>query len=102
MQPSRAVVRDFYAEAEERLDFPVIRFDEIQRNAIGESIGHIISEFNYTCYACAIMPDHLHLVIRKHCDDAEQMIGNFQGMSRAELLKQSLVPEDHPMWTKRG
>jgi hypothetical protein len=42
------------------------------------------------------------LVIRKHRDDAEQMIGNFQGMSRAELLKHSLVPEEHPVWTKRG
>jgi hypothetical protein len=48
------------------------------------------------------MPDHVHLVIRKHRDDAEQMIGNFQGMSRAWLLKRRLVPDEHPVWTKGG
>ena len=28
-------------------------------------------ERNYTCYGCAIMPDHVHLLIRKHRDQAE-------------------------------
>jgi REP element-mobilizing transposase RayT len=102
VQPSRAKVRDFYTEADKQLSFPLIRFDEQQRSKIGESLGQIVSKLSYTCYACAIMPDHVHLVIRKHRDDAEQMIGNFQGMSRAALVKLELVPEDHPVWTKRG
>lgn len=48
------------------------------------------------------MPDHVHVVIRKHRDTAEQMIGSFQGMSRALLLKRELAPQQHPIWTKGG
>jgi Transposase IS200 like len=82
-QPRRSEVRAFHAEAEELLSFSVIRFDEHQRNTIGESFAEVAQKFKYTCYACAIVPDHVHLVIRKHRDAAEQMIGNLQGMSRA-------------------
>jgi REP element-mobilizing transposase RayT len=102
IQPRRSDVRAFYAEAEELLSFPMIRFDEHHRNAIGESFAEVAHRFKYTCYACAIMPDHVHLVIRKHRDAVEQMIANFQGLSRAWLLKQDLVPKQHPVWTKGG
>jgi REP element-mobilizing transposase RayT len=102
VQPRRSAVRAFYAEAEELLSFPVIRFDEQQRKAIGDSIDEVAHKFKYTCYACAIMPDHVHLVIRKHRDAAEQMIGNLQGASRTWLSKRGLVPKEHPVWTKGG
>jgi REP element-mobilizing transposase RayT len=102
VQPRRTEVREFYKNADELLDFPVIRFAEPQRSTIGGSFGEIVLEFKYTCYACAILPDHVHLVIRKHRDNAEQMIGNFQGKSRASLLKYEHAPEEHPLWTKRG
>jgi REP-associated tyrosine transposase len=98
----RSEVREFYAEAEELLSSPVIRFDAEQRDAIGESFAESVRKFKYTCYACAVMPDHVHLVVRKHRDDAEQMIGNFQGVSRSWLVKHELVPEEHPVWTKGG
>ena len=59
------------------LQFPVIRFDALQRDAIGDVFAEIMRQHQYTCYACAIMPDHVHLVIRKHRDDAEAMIRTF-------------------------
>jgi REP element-mobilizing transposase RayT len=102
VQPRRGEVREFYEHAETVLQFAIIRFAEPRREAIGESFAEIVRRFNYTCYACAIMPDHVHLVIRKHRDDAEQMIGNFQGMSRVALQKRELVPAEHPIWTKGG
>jgi REP element-mobilizing transposase RayT len=102
VQPGRGEVREFYSQAKELLQFPIMRFDERQRDVVGESFEEIVRKFNYTCYASAIMPDHVHLVVRKHRDSAEQMIGNFQGMSRASLLRHALVPEEHPVWTKCG
>ena len=102
VQPPRSEVRAFHEEAEELLSFPVVRFDDHQRTAIGESFTEVTHKFKYTCYACAIMPDHVHLVDRKHRDAAEQMIGNFQGMSRAWLLKRELATTEHPVWTKGG
>jgi len=102
VQPSRKVVRDFYAVAEAKLQHPIIRFDEVQRAAIGDAFEQVVLERNYTCYACAIMPDHVHLVVRKHRDSAERMIGNFQGASRTRLRNCALVPDEHLVWTKNG
>jgi REP element-mobilizing transposase RayT len=102
VQPSRSKVREFYAEAESRLQFPVLRFDALQRSEIGDSFAEIIRKHQYTCHACAIMPDHVHLVIRKHNHSAELMIESFQHESRAWLLDRGMAPEEHPVWTKKG
>lgn len=46
------------------------------------------------------MPDHVHLLIRKHRDSAEQMIENLQSLSRKRLGH--IRPKDHPLWTSGG
>jgi REP element-mobilizing transposase RayT len=102
LQPARSKVQEFYEKAESLLQFPVIRFDAAQRSEIGNSFTEIIRNHNYTCYACAIMPDHVHLVIRKHRDQAESMIENFQNESRRYLQSLGIVPTDHPVWTLKG
>lgn len=38
---------------------------------MAKSFGEVINKYCYTCYACAIMPDHIHLLIRKHKHLAE-------------------------------
>jgi REP element-mobilizing transposase RayT len=65
-------------------------------------MGEAIKEFAYTCYACAILPDHVHLVIRKHRDRAEQMIENLQQSTRLRLSRENFIPERHPLWTQGG
>lgn len=102
IQPLRSEVREFYTNAEDQLNYPLIRFDSEQRNAIGAVFGDVVGDRKYTCNACAIMPDHVHLVIRKHRDSAEVMIGNLQGASRTRLRNHALVHDEHPTWTKGG
>ena len=46
------------------------------------------------------MPDHVHLLIRKHRDLAEAMIEKLQTLSRKRL--ESLRPAGHPLWTRGG
>jgi hypothetical protein len=77
LQPARSVVREFYDEAEPRLQFPVLRFNVEHRDVIGQAFEEAVKGHCYTCYACAIMPDHVHLIIRKHKHDAERMIEKF-------------------------
>src|SRR5262245_22677965 len=62
IQPARGKVHAFYESAEPLLQFPVIRFDAEQRSVIAEAFGDTIRAHQYTCYACAIMPDHSHFV----------------------------------------
>jgi hypothetical protein len=82
VQPPRNEVRHFYAEAEPMLAHPVIRFDATQRMAIGATLAEAVDSTPYTCWACAVMPDHVHVVIRKHRHRAEEMVERLQEATR--------------------
>jgi REP element-mobilizing transposase RayT len=102
VQPLRSVVREFYEEAEDRLVNDVIRFASRQIELIADAFGESIRERRYTCYACAILPDHVHLVIRKHRHNAEAMIDALQSASRLRLIDAREVSPFHPVWTQGG
>lgn len=100
-QPSSKTIHDFYERAEPRLVHPVLRFPPDQFSVVAGAIGAAIAARGYTCYAAAIMPDHIHLVMRKHRDPAETMIDELQDLSRERLLP-GAFPVDHPIWTTGG
>jgi hypothetical protein len=102
MQPRRGEVREFYARAEPLLVHPMIRFDEEQRLAIGAALGDVMVRTPYTCWACAVMADHVHVVLRKHRHRAEEMIERLQEATRDGLNRQALVSSGHPVWTVGG
>jgi len=99
IQPAGQVVREFYDQAADLLKHPTLSFDQHQRELIGKAFATAIEEQRYTCYACAIMPDHVHAVIRKHKDTAEEMIDNLKAASRNRLIQTGLRAVTHPTWT---
>ena len=101
-QPSGEVVREFYEQAAEVLRFPLLNFDDRQIQIIASAFAEEIGRQRYTCYACAIMPDHVHVLIRKHKHKAEDMIVNLQRTSRLRLSASATVDPDHPVWTAGG
>lgn len=98
-QPPRATIREFYESAKAVLKFPLLSFDADARGVIGTAFAETVEEHRYTVYACAIMPDHVHIVIRKHKHDAELMADNLRERSRARLVQAKLRDADHPTWT---
>lgn len=98
VQPFSREIRAFYEEAQEILKFPLLRFTEREMNAIADAFARVIDRERYTCYACAIMDDHDHLVIRKHRDTAEQMIAKLQEESRDAIIAVGDRHFDHPVW----
>lgn len=101
-QPPFQEVREFYGRAEPLLKFDVIRFDRRQIESIAAGFAEAIAAQQYTCYASAILADHVHVVIRKHRDRAEEMIAHLQEASRLRLSSARLVPFEHPVWTGGG
>jgi REP element-mobilizing transposase RayT len=101
LQPASRNIRTFYDAARE-VQHDLLTFSEFELGMIANCFADVIRKMRYTCYACAIMPDHIHLVIRKHRDLAEVMIHNFQMESRAGvlLLKQRFI--QHPVWGGPG
>jgi REP element-mobilizing transposase RayT len=99
-QPAGHVVREFYAQAAERLNHPLHVFEPSEFAKVAQALGDVIIECTYTCYACAIMPDHVHLLIRKHRDDAETMIERLQTLSRKRLADAGVRQAGHPTWSE--
>jgi REP element-mobilizing transposase RayT len=98
-QPPRHEVRGFYQEAAGLLKHPLLTFNEAAREEIAAAFGRVIEERRYTCYACAVMPDHVHILLRKHKDPAEEMAEALREASRARLCDAGHRPPDHPVWT---
>ena len=102
IQPNSAVIRRFYQKAEPKLKHEVLPLSEEDLVIVAESFAHTIKARNYTCYGCAIMPDHVHLCIRKHRDKAEEMIAFFQDDSWQRIHEAKRWPNGHPIWGGPG
>jgi REP element-mobilizing transposase RayT len=102
VQPASRDVRAFYATAQQALAYPLLLFASEEFAAVAAALGEAIRARNYTCYACAVMPDHVHLLVRKHRDAAEEMIDYLQSDSRLRLSAENLRTTDHPTWTRGG
>ena len=102
VQPASHEIRRFYNAAERWLRHDLLTFDPTARKFIADAFAATIAEHRYACYACAIMPDHVHVLVRKHKHPAEQMIATLQDASRLRLREADLRPTDHPIWGGPG
>jgi REP element-mobilizing transposase RayT len=102
IQPPSREIRAFYEQAIQVLKHPLLTFDEVDRRVIGEAFRTVIAAQRYTCYACAIMPDHVHALIRKHKHHAEKMIEELQEASKATLVAANRRDPEHPVWGGPG
>lgn len=97
-QPTGREVRQFYDQARAVLKHPLLTFDAVERDAIGAAFGEVVERERYTCYACAVMPDHAHVLVRKHRQRAEAIAANLIDASRAKLVEIGRREPTHPTW----
>ena len=102
VQPHSSELRRFYDQARGALKHPLLIFASSDFARIAEAFTAVVSEQKYTCYACAIMPDHVHALIRRHRDKAEEMIVKLQARSRQRLIEATVRSVDHPVWGGPG
>lgn len=84
------------------MKYEILPFNDDEIAMVASLIANVIQTRGYTCYGCAIMPDHVHLLIRKHRDKAEEMIGYFQDDTWKALIDANVRPSDHPIWGGSG
>ena len=78
--------------AKKALDLPPVRFTGVQARAIAHGFGSYVEKSGVTVWACAVMPDHAHLVVARHHYDIE-IVGNLmKGDATKELNRQGLHP----------
>ena len=102
VQPAGSDIRTFYRQAQQTLNHPLRTFTAREIEIVGESFAAVIARAPYTCWACAILPDHVHILLRKHRDKAERMIANLQEGSRSALREKGFREAEHPVWGGPG
>ena len=102
IQPASRDIRAFYAQASARLKYPLLDLTSAAINRVARGFADAIAAKKYTCYACAILFDHVHLIIRKHKHTAEEMIEHLQFLSRSRLSADGFRTPDHPTWCRGG
>ena len=98
VQPPGKVVGAFYDEAEDCLRHPLVTFDEPERALIAAAFAQTVIGQSYTCYGCAIMPDHVHVLMRKHKHSAEGIARSLMESSRLRLIESGNRAPTHPVW----
>src|SRR6185295_1246451 len=91
-----------YARAAATLRHELLTLEEDDIRLIADAFRDTIHREKYTCYACAIMPDHVHALIRKHKHHGEQMIEQLQQASRDALIAAKRRSQEHPVWGGPG
>jgi REP element-mobilizing transposase RayT len=102
VQPGRQEIREFQATAATLLQDPRLTFDSAAVSEIALAFTEVIERERYTCYACAIMPDHVHILIRKHKHHAEEMMEILKEASRIRLRKSISHFSEHRVWASGG
>jgi len=78
--------------AKEALKYPAVNFTGMQARSIGAGFARYLTRSGVIVWACSILPDHVHLVVRRHRYDAEVMIQQFKGNATMRLNKDKLHP----------
>ena len=100
-QPSRSELRTFQRRAEPLLTHRRFWIDTPYRDTMANSLTEAILKHSYTAWACAILSNHMHMVIRRHRDDAMTMWLNIADRLRMEFQQLPEIGAGHPVWADR-
>ena len=84
--------RSLRAAAKRALWQPAVRFTGLQAQAIGIGFAKYARKSEVDCYACAILPEHVHMVIARHDYKVEQVVNLLKGAATTELISRGLHP----------
>ena len=87
--------RSLRLAAKNLLNRPPVVFTEDQRLAIGRAFGKYVAKSRLDVWACAVMPDHVHLVIPVDRLDPEAVVNKLKGAATSELMDAGIHPFQH-------
>ncbi len=88
----RAHDRDVRDAAQGALRHPPVTFNGKQAIEIIAAFQEAVQKSGYTCYACSILPDHVHMVIARHQYRVEQIVRQLKQSATCRLLRLNLHP----------
>lgn len=82
-------------DTKEALDRPPVRFSPEQVAVIGDGFREYVAKSGLMLWACAIMPDHVHLVFPTFRLDPKQVVNMLKGAATTELVRAGVHPFRH-------
>lgn len=78
--------------ARESLKYPPVVLDGVQARAVGCGFAAIIPKVELTIHACAILPEHVHVVAAAHGFDGDEIIACLKRAGTRGMNDQGLHP----------
>jgi REP element-mobilizing transposase RayT len=78
--------------AKQALKYPPVVFNGLQARAVGEAFANYVKQSGLEVWACAILPDHVHMVLARHRLDVEQLVIQLKGAATERLIEVGLHP----------
>lgn len=89
--------------AKQALKYPPVEITGQQALAIAAGFAQACADADYRVHACAILPEHVHLVIGAHARNIRTIVGHFKSRATRVLKEQGLWHGDgRPMWGAHG
>ena len=93
----RSVARKPYdrqrrADAQASLTYDPVLFNGLQARAVARGFALQVAKSGYVIYACVILRNHVHLVIRRHHYHVTQVMGLLKGAASRQLEREGLHP----------
>jgi REP element-mobilizing transposase RayT len=88
-QPHDRRARQYGKDA---LRFNLVRFTGTQARSVATGFRKAVAESQYDVLACSIMPDHVHMVVARHENAAERIIGHLKARATQQLVADDLHP----------
>jgi REP element-mobilizing transposase RayT len=112
----RSLAHDAHDRALRQIQKTALRYDPVrftpeQIACVARGFQRAIIESGYEVLACSILPEHVHLVTRRHHTPGERIIGHLKTRATQQLITEDLHPfrtlrtktgEIPPAWVSRG
>ncbi len=98
----RPLPPNWQREAQTALSYPPVSVTGGQALAIGEGFATAAGEGPYRVYACAILPEHVHLVIGAGPRRIRAVVGHLRSRATHVLRQRGLWDDQRPLWGAHG
>lgn len=93
----------FRLDAKSELKHSPVQLSGRQALAVAHGIGCASSESGYNIHACAIMPDHVHIIVGRVDREIGRVIGHLKTRARQAMIAEGVWPvQGSPVWAKQG
>ena len=74
------------------MKYPAVKLNGTQARAVGRGIADYANANHIPVWECAILPDHVHLVVARTPGSIKQIIIQMKGAGTRQLIKENLHP----------